>query len=66
MIKIQTYSGKTAIFESSFSISVFQKMSWFDFRLKLKNKGGVEFFEWWEDSVNAGQIFTPELKDKYA
>ena len=31
----------------------------FDFWLKLKNKGGVDFFEWQEEFHNAGQIFTP-------
>ena len=63
-----TYSGKTAIFELSCSISVFQKMSLSDFWLKLENKGGVEhgmpwveFFEWREEFQNAGQIFTPDF-----
>ena len=59
-LKIQTYSGKTAIFELSYSISVFQKMTWSDFQLKLQNKGGAMFFEWREEFQNAGQIFTPE------
>ena len=33
----------------------------FDFWLKLKNKGGVEFFGWREEFHNAGQIFTPDM-----